>query len=645
MLILLLFMTLSLAISWFVIRYTSQSIMSAEKGEKLLVAASMLDIMLGDRTYDNILAANGADGATREEKIAVLSRALSSLGERLTDYYPDLGVGYYSLELDAILTYAPEAQYRHTIGTPIGPDHPGRLVMASNEAMVRTGTMVRGNIMNAMHPISRNGVVIGYAWANELSSTIETQYRNTTNSILLILVAIYIFTIGVSVVFARRSMRDVHNIVQGVRRLHTDLTYEIPKAGGDLGEVVESINAMAANILNAEEEHKAHLLAEASNLAQKDFLSRMSHELRTPMNGVLGMTKLAQNAKTEEQRIDYLRKIHSSASLLLRIINDILDISKIEAGKMSIEAHPFRIKDVVDSISDMILPQTQGKGLDFIIQQDTSVPEVIIGDGLRISQVLLNIVGNAVKFTSEGSITLSLSAKTISENHLCLNFMIRDTGIGMSKELQQTAFTPFTQADSSTARQYGGTGLGLSISKALVELMDGEIKVESRPGEGSVFSFHIIATPYAEIVVSENNAPLLALPVVRYDGKLLLLVEDIAINQEIAQAVLGDMGFEIDITGNGQEGVEAFCAKMYDVIFMDIRMPIMDGIEATREIRRIEQKWEDAGQPLPRVPIIAMTANAMQEDRDATREAGMDGHISKPIDEAEIRLVLLKTLG
>jgi len=637
-------MTISLATSWFVISFTSQSIMTAEKGDKLLTIAGMLDISLGMRSYDDILIANGAEGATREEKIAVLNRALSAYGESLTAVYPDLGVGYYSLELDAILTYAPEAQYRHTIGVPINQDHPGRLVMASNEAMVRTGSMVRGNIMNAMHPISRNGVVIGYAWANELASSIETQYRTTTNSILLILVVFYVFSVGLSILLARRSTRDVHSIVHEVRRLRTDLSHTIPKAGGDLGEVVESINAMAADIVKAEEEHKARILAEASNFAQKEFLSRMSHELRTPMNGVIGMTKLAQSAESDSKRMEYLSKIHTSATLLMRIINDILDISKIEAGKMTIESQPFRMVDAVNNINDMILPQTQEKGLEFTIIQDTSVPAMAIGDGLRIAQVLLNIVGNAVKFTSEGSVTLSISAKTVSARQLRLDFVVSDTGIGMNKMQQQAIFNPFTQADNSTARRFGGTGLGLSISKALVELMGGAITVDSEPGVGSVFTFHVLTEPYYETDTEHYMNPTAA-PAVRYDAKELLLVEDIEINQEIAKVILGEMGFNIDIASNGREGVDAFCAKEYDLIFMDIRMPIMDGLEATRKIRRIEKEREAAGDTRPRVPIIAMTANAMQEDRDATRDAGMDGHVSKPIDENELFRALMKTLG
>ena len=642
--ILLLFMTVLLIGTLFVVNYMSQKIMSSEKANKLLMTASLLDYQLGDRDYDSILIENKAENASREEKIAVLNRELSAFGDSLTDLYPDLGVGFYSLELEAILTYAPSEQYGNTIGNPIGADHPGRIVMQNNEAMVRTGSMVRGNIMNAMHPISRNGVVIGYAWANELASTIETEYRTTSNGILIIMLVIYVFSIGIAVVLSMRSMRDLENIVRGVRALRSDLSRTIPKAGGDLGEVVDGINAMAADILRAEEEHKALMLAEASNLAQRDFLSRMSHEIRTPMNGVLGMTQLAQNAKTEEQRLEYLGKIHASASLLLGIINDILDVSKIEAGKMKIEAHRFEPSDVIDNIRDLMMPRVDEKNLQLLISVDESVPKTLVGDSLRISQVLFNIIGNAVKFTLEGSVTLSVSAQEMPDNKLRLDFGVRDTGIGMDEQQQQDVFKSFTQADGSTARKFGGSGLGLSISKALIELMGGEISVTSSPNEGSDFRFYVFAESFDGEGQQEADEDFTAILKQRYDHVRLLLVEDNDINQEIAKAVLEDIGFSVDVASNGQEGVDAFSSKSYDLIFMDIRMPVMDGLEATVEIRRIERENAEAGALPSRIPIIAMTANVMQADRDATKAAGMDGHVSKPINIEEICRILYKTL-
>ena len=642
--ILIVFMTVSLLGTLFVVRNVSQDTISSEKANKLLLAASLLDFKLGDRDYNSILRENGAENSTKEEKIAVLNSVLSEYGDSITDLYPSMGVGYYSLELDAIITYAPSEQYKETIGVPIGEDHPGRIVMATNEAMVRTGSMVRGNIMNAMHPLERGGVVIGYVWANELTSAIEKEFRNITTTILVFMLIIYLFSIVMVLILSKRSMRDIDNIVNGVRRLHSDLTFKIPKAGGDLGEVVDSINTMSENIIKAEDNHKALMLAEASNLAQKDFLARMSHEIRTPMNGVLGMTQLAQNTDSEEKRMEYLGKIHSSASLLLGIINDILDFSKIEAGKMEIEKHPFKVSEIIDNINGLMMPRVNEKNLKLIISLDDTVPEIVVGDSLRISQVLFNIIGNAVKFTAKGSITLRVYSEEQPDNIIKLFFEVIDTGIGMNDEQLSGIFNSFTQADSSTARRFGGSGLGLSISKALIELMDGEISAKSEIGKGSEFDFYILTSAFQDKDYDEIDENLVVLNSQRYDGFNILLVEDNEINQEIAKAVLEEMGCAVDLADNGEEGISAFKAKDYDLIFMDIRMPVMDGIEATRKIREIELVRASTEEESEHIPIIAMTANAMQADRDATKDAGMDAHISKPINIDEIRSVLYNVL-
>ena len=640
MAILLLFMSLLLAASWLTMRNMSQDIMEKEKGQKLIVTAAMLDFGLGDRDYDDILREHDAIDATREEKISILNSELADLGEALVKTHPGLGIGYYSRELDAILTYSPISEYGDRVGAAIAEDHPGRIVMITNQEMVRAGTMVRGNILNAMHPISRNGRVIGYAWANELTNSIEEQYQTTANSLLGMMITLYVLAMAFATFLSRRSMRDINGIVRGVRELRYDLTRKIPKASGDLGEVVDSINAMAEGIIKADQEREARLLAEIATQAQRDFLSRMSHEIRTPMNGVLGMTRLAQNAPTEAQRMEYLGKIHASASLLLGIINDILDFSKIEAGKMDIEMRPFNMTEVIENIRDLITPRIEEKNLRFVMQIDPSVPAMAVGDDLRLSQTLLNLLGNAVKFTLEGSITLKMSARILMDDKLRLDVSVRDTGIGMDADRQKDIFMAFIQANSSTARKFGGTGLGLSISKALVELMGGEISVTSQPGEGSEFSFFIIIEQYDGEVVGESTEERIIMDK-RYDEKRLLVVEDNEINQEIAKAVLAEMGFTVDLANDGVEGVAAFETGQFDLIFMDIRMPIMDGLGATRAIREIEQKRGTGA----RIPIIAMTANAMQEDRTMSREAGMDAHVSKPLDLREIRQALYRYLS
>ncbi|MDR0719501.1 MAG: response regulator, partial [Treponema sp.] len=410
------------------------------------------------------------------------------------------------------------------------------------------------------------------------------------------------------------------------------------------------------------ESQQALIRAEAANTAQRDFLARMSHEIRTPMNGVLGMTRLAIQAKTPDQCQEYLKKIQASASLLLGIINDILDFSKIEAGKLELESRSFNIIELVDNIRELMMPRIDEKALEFIVVLDESIPSRVQGDGLRLSQILLNLLGNAVKFTKEGSIGLEIKCRPIlpelpaelpAKPKIRLDCMVRDSGIGMSSEQQNILFQPFAQADSSTARRFGGTGLGLSISKALVELMGGAITVSSEPGKGSVFAF------FVELEASESEAvkdsPVaLEMENRRYDGCTFLLAEDNEINQEIALALLSELGAKVDIANNGEEAVEAFLQKDYSLIFMDIRMPIMDGLEAARRIRTIEAERREkslkkkGGQlsKFPKgIPIIAMTANAMREDREASLAAGMNAHISKPIDIIEIKKSLYRELS
>ena len=642
-LILVLCITLSFFSFWFSMRYLSDGITKSQREEKLFFAAGMLDFALGDRTYDSILYEYDMQDASKEAQIALLNRVLAKSCDEIAALHPGLGIGYYSRKLDAILTYAPSAEYGSSVGASLAENHPGRLVMLNNEKMVRVGTMVRGNIMNAMHPIVRHGAVIGYAWANELSAQINSQFLAFSNQVLLFMGFFYIFALFVAVALSQRSLRSLTNIIAGVSTLRSDLSYRLPTGEGELGDLTDSINAMAEDIAKAQEERKALLLAEAANVAQRDFIARMSHELRTPMNGVLGMTQLAQTAPTEEARLNYLSKIHSSASILLGIINDILDFSKIEAGKMTLDIHPFSLPEMVLTIQDLIAPRLEAKNLSLVVSIDKSIPQMAEGDGLRLSQILLNLLGNAAKFTLEGSVTLSLRASLLEDDRLRLYGEVRDTGIGMDAQQLASVFSPFVQADSSTARRFGGTGLGLSITKAMIDLMNGEISVESEIGKGSAFSFFVELSQYhgePPAAFTEQKIYLNQ----RYDGYHSLVVEDNEINQEIAKAFLTDMGFTVEIAGNGEEAITAFTQHAYDLIFMDIRMPVMDGLTATRKIRSLEKKMSKAKGVSLRIPIVAMTANAMQEDRKASQVAGMDSHISKPIDMNEVRQVLYSLL-
>ena len=749
---LLLLMNVPFFLTGYMGKSLTQNMVLREKEDKLLALARILDARLAPGGYEALLREQGAENAPRKEKIQALNRVLRDATDEVGKSSPGLGVGYYSRDLDAIVTYGPSTLFSHAVGKTIPPDHPGRIVMATNLPLVRSGTMVRGDIMNAMVPVARNGNVIGYIWANELTSDVSAQLGDMAQKIAAVMVLCFGLTLCLLLLLSRRTFRNIDRIIKGVRGMRADINHRIERTAGDLDDVADSINAMAEDIGKANEEtsraisvlqsvlanvdatvlvcdpktmtivyaneylhkllnrgdlqgkfyhevlqnlfepcsfcpqtrffdkegkpyftpvrwepynklsnrdflmtgrlitwhdgrllymevgtditeRKALALAEAANLAQREFLARMSHELRTPMNGVLGMTHLAMKADPPQAQLEYLKKIQSSAALLLGIINDILDFSRIEAGKLTIEKHAFNLHEMVENIKELILPRVKEQKLNFSVSLESSVPVCALGDGLRLSQILLNLLGNASKFTLSGFVALYMRAESLPCSGMVRLFCtISDSGIGMSAEQQESLFTPFSQADVSTSRRFGGTGLGLSISKALVELMGGSISVESEPGKGSVFSFFVDLEPLERMPDAGTETALWE--DARYDGCSFLLVEDNAINQEIALAVLADLGAEVDVAGNGEEGVEAFLQKNYSLILMDVRMPVMDGLEATRRIRASSKR--DAAT----VPIIAMTANAMLEDRETSKSVGMNAHIAKPIDVNELKHTL-----
>ncbi len=384
--------------------------------------------------------------------------------------------------------------------------------------------------------------------------------------------------------------------------------------------------------------------AESADRAKSDFLANMSHEIRTPMHGIIGMTQLALRTALDDRQRNYLEKIETSAQSLLGILNDILDFSKIEAGKLRIEMAEVDLAKLVEGVIQLVENAAQAKQLRLIVEPLPEPGQRFIGDRLRLTQVLTNLLSNAVKFTAAGAVRLVVEQPAAGQ----LRFAVQDTGIGMSEEVQAHLFEPFYQASSGTTRLYGGTGLGLIISKQLVELMQGRLEVQSEPGQGSCFSFEIPAAacsgPPAERAVAGHGAvvratsaapPASRLAPLGLVGKRLLLVEDQATNREILLGLLEGSGLSIRIAENGQEAVERFREAPCDLILMDLRMPVMDGYEATRLIREID----------PTVPIIALTANAFKEDAEKSRAAGMNAHLSKPIDLEQLHAVLIQYLG
>ena len=405
--------------------------------------------------------------------------------------------------------------------------------------------------------------------------------------------------------------------------------------------------------------------AEKASHAKGDFLANMSHEMRTPMSAIIGMTNIALNAKEAERKDYCLRKIEDASAHLLGVINDILDISKIEANKFELSQEDFNFEEMIGKVENVINFKVEEKGQRFTVHIDEKIPKVLNGDDQRLVQVITNLLSNAVKFTPEGGlVTLESRLVKCDRDSYVIQIDISDTGIGISPEQQAKLFGTFVQADSGTSRKFGGTGLGLAISKRIVELMGGQIWIESEPNRGSIFSFTVQLRKVfkTEPDLTDNSAAeSQELPaetkIETFPGYKILIAEDVEINREIISSILEPTALLIEFAEDGKETVEKFriSPDKYSLIFMDIQMPEMDGYEATRCIRRIEEKWEDKTRAsiasadaslIHRrgVPIIAMTANVFREDINKCLSAGMNDHVGKPLDIKEIMEMLKKYL-
>jgi len=393
--------------------------------------------------------------------------------------------------------------------------------------------------------------------------------------------------------------------------------------------VLNQINQINLTRLIVEKE-----TAEKTSRQRSEFLSRMSHEMRTPMNAIMGMTTLAKNTKNGEKLDNMLDEINNASGRLLKLIDDVLDMSDIEDGKLSLNCSEFSFAAMIRDILNKANPDVKKKHQSLTNAIDPSIPDTLVGDERRLSQVILNLLSNANKFTQEqGSIQINAFVQEVESDSLTLQIEVIDNGLGMSPEQKEKLFIPFEQADGGIDRQFGGAGLGLAIARYLVGLMGGEIWVESEPGKGSKFMFTV--KTQIKALETTDDTP------ISFDGKKLLLVEDIEINREIVLAMLEETGLTIVCAENGQEAVDMFSSDtgQYDIILMDINMPVMNGVEATRRIRALD--IPEGSQ----VPIIAMTANVLMSEVETYLADGMNDHIGKPVDFDKLLNKLSKYLS
>jgi signal transduction histidine kinase/ActR/RegA family two-component response regulator len=443
---------------------------------------------------------------------------------------------------------------------------------------------------------------------------------------------------------ARRLSQPISSMAQAVKAIEAgNFHAALPEDdNAELGDLARHINSLAKGLeqANQEQQQAIDLLvntreeSEQANRAKSDFLAMMSHELRTPMNGVLGMLQLLETTEMTHEQAEYSALATESTEHLLKVINDILDFSRIERDAVELESIPFNVLELIQSSVQVFQHSAQQRGLQLLQQTQAGLEQIEVqGDPTRIRQILVNLLGNALKFTEEGSISINISWQPLDNHVLWLTCTVKDTGIGISAERLEHMFDAFQQADTSISRRYGGTGLGLPIARTLAERMGGSLRAESIEEQGSLFTLEI---PLA--FSQQTQKPVVEMPLTsNANGHLVLLVEDNPVNQTVIEAMLRSLGYQVCLVGDGAQAVHKAANFEYSAILMDCRLPIMDGYEATRQIRLLADQV--------RTPIIALTANALQGDREICLAAGMDDYLAKPFKRVDLQRILQRWLA